>query len=104
MLTAVVISSFFTSVEATKIIFRVVMRLDATMFTSSTLFAFRPNRIVPSPGTGTEWPSVAQALITSPQAENAAWRAPFWIPDRREASSIILLSERDEYFSAAIWY
>ena len=65
-------SAFFTSVDGVKMILRVVMSADATMFTSSTDLALTENRIVPSPGTGTECPSVAHALMTEPIASNDA--------------------------------
>ena len=65
---------------------RVVINPEATWFTSLTEEARSPNRIDPSPGTATEWPSVAQALMTSARASHEALILPFEMPLRRAAS------------------
>ena len=60
---------------------RVVIRLVFTSFTSATDFERSPNRMVPSPGSATEWPSVAHALITSPAASQQACITPWLTPE-----------------------
>ena len=59
-----------------KITLRLVMSELDTSLTSATLVARTPNRMVPNPGTATECPSVAHALITSPIAAHAALMVP----------------------------
>ena len=76
-------SSSLISTLGVKITRRVVIRSEPTLFTSAMDLLRNPNRIVPRPGTATEWPSVAHALITSPIASQAALIAPLAIPLRR---------------------
>ena len=83
---------------------RVVIRSEPTLFTSAILFERSPKRMVPKPGTATEWPSVAHALITSPMASQAALMAPLAIPERSAASLITLLCESLLYRSACSTY
>ena len=90
MLTAVSASAFLISVLGVRMTRRLVMRLAATLFTSATESERSPNRMLPSPGTATLWPSVAHALMTSPMASHAALMEPLLMPERRAASWITL--------------
>lgn len=51
-----------------------------------------------------EWPSVAQALITSPIASHDAFRLPLGIPLRTEASSTTFTCVSRLYNSGCITY
>ncbi|CUQ50416.1 Uncharacterised protein [Segatella copri] len=86
-------SSRLMSTLGVKITRRLVIRLVATSPTVGTLLALTPNRMVPNPGTATEWPSVHHALITSPAASQQTCITPTLTPLLIAASLITLLSE-----------
>ena len=83
---AVAFSSSFRSLLGVKMMRRALISPLFTSSTFSTAFARTPNRMVPSPGSATLWPSVAHALITSPAASQHACITPWLTPLRRAAS------------------
>ena len=95
-------SSRFISTLGVKMTRRVVIRPVPTIATSATEVARSPKRIVPTPGTGMECPSVAHAFTTSPMASHAALMVPRPMPARMAASLITLLSVSLLYSSGCI--
>ena len=95
-------SSSFTSTLGVKMMRRTLMRLAFTSSRSSTAFERTPKRMVPSPGRGTEWPSVAHVRITSPAASQAALITPAEIPLWVAASAKTFFSAMGIYRSVVV--